>query len=105
MLYREALKIGLDKRDDNVRTILVNQMKAAYAPSEEIAKPSEDTLAAFYKTHPREFAYLASRDGTLPPYSQVRDIVETDYKHRQQEQLDKVKMEALRKEYEVIRKL
>lgn len=56
VLYREALKLGLDADDAIVRRRLSQKMDMLAASSAESAVPSEDQLAAWLEEHPERFA-------------------------------------------------
>ncbi|WP_390583533.1 peptidyl-prolyl cis-trans isomerase [Erythrobacter sp. MTPC3] len=56
ILYREALRLGLDQNDVVVRRRLVAKMDMAAGAAAETAQPDEETLRAFYRANPNLFA-------------------------------------------------
>ena len=49
VLYREALRLGLDQGDAVVRRRLVSKMDMAASAAAEVAEPSEDELRSFFE--------------------------------------------------------
>lgn len=56
VLYREALRLGLDADDPVVRRRLAKKMDFLATSSAETAQPSEAELQAWYAAHPTRFA-------------------------------------------------
>lgn len=57
VLYREALALGLDRQDTDVRRRLVQKMTFLTRDlAEDVPAPDEETLAAFLADHEKEFA-------------------------------------------------
>ena len=56
VLYREALRLGLDAGDPVVRRRLSTKMDDLAGAEVETARPSEETLAAWLREHPGRFA-------------------------------------------------
>ena len=55
VLYREALRLGLDAGDPVVRRRLSTKMDDLAGAEVETARPSEETLAAWLREHPGRF--------------------------------------------------
>ena len=55
VLYREALRLGLDGNDGVVRRRLSQKMDLLAAAQAETVQPSDPTLQAWYKAHPERF--------------------------------------------------
>lgn len=55
VLYREALRLGLDNDDSVVRRRMAQKMEFLAADAAESAPPSEKELRAFYDAHPEAF--------------------------------------------------
>lgn len=55
VLYREALALGLDENDDEVRRRLVEKMQYLTEDIADPEPPTEDTLRAFYDSAPERF--------------------------------------------------
>lgn len=55
VLYREAIRLGLDVDDPVVRRRLAKKMDFLAAASAETAQPSDDELEAWIKAHPNRF--------------------------------------------------
>ncbi len=55
VLYREALRLGLDQGDPVVRRRLVTKMDLAASAQAEVATPSDDTLRAWFVTNEEHF--------------------------------------------------
>ena len=61
VLYREALRLGLDKNDTIIKRRLVQKMAfLAGAPAADAAAGSEAALRQYYRDHAREFAKPAT---------------------------------------------
>lgn len=56
VLYREALRLGLDGNDGVVRRRLAQKMDLLAAAQAETAQPSDETLQEWYETHQLRFA-------------------------------------------------
>lgn len=56
VLYREALRLGLDRDDPVVRKRMSNKMDFLAASMAEAAHASDETLAAWLAGHPQRFA-------------------------------------------------
>ncbi|MEO9461517.1 MAG: peptidylprolyl isomerase [Marinomonas sp.] len=56
VLYREALRLGLDGNDGVVRRRLSQKMDLLAAAQAETALPSDETLQEWYDAHPERFA-------------------------------------------------
>ncbi|MEO1044761.1 MAG: peptidyl-prolyl cis-trans isomerase [Pseudomonadota bacterium] len=56
VLYREALRLGLDESDAIVRRRLVSKMDFSASLAAETAEPSEEVLRAFLKENPELYA-------------------------------------------------
>ena len=56
ILYREALKLGLDRDDVIVRRRLVQKFRFVTEGLSELAEPSEDELRQFYRSRPQQYA-------------------------------------------------
>ncbi len=56
VLYREALRLGLDQNDAIVRRRLAQKMDLIAAARAEAANPSEEELQAWLEEHPTRFA-------------------------------------------------
>jgi len=56
VLYREALRLGLDQGDAVVRRRLVTKMDLSASTAAEAADPDEALLRAFYETHRTRYA-------------------------------------------------
>ncbi len=54
-LYREALRLGLDRGDTIVRRRLVQKMEFVLQGAAEVPEPSDDELRAFIEAHADEF--------------------------------------------------
>ena len=57
MLYRQALALGLDKRDAIVRRQMVQKMRFLLADSHPVAEPTTDDLQAWLDTHPQRYGH------------------------------------------------
>lgn len=55
VLYREALALGLDENDDEVRRRLIEKMQYLTQDLADPEPPSEDALRAFYDAAPERF--------------------------------------------------
>ncbi len=86
VLYREALRLGLDQDDTVVRRRLVTKMDLSASAAAEAAEPDDATLKAFYDANKARFAaagkvsfdqlYFASEDeakAALPTLSAQED--------------------------------
>ncbi|TNE45206.1 MAG: peptidyl-prolyl cis-trans isomerase [Sphingomonadales bacterium] len=60
ILYREALRLGLDQGDAIVRRRLAQKMDMLASARAEIEQPSEETLRGWYSEHPDRFALETS---------------------------------------------
>jgi parvulin-like peptidyl-prolyl isomerase len=56
VLYREAIRLGLDQGDGVVRRRLVSKMDLTASTAAEAAEPDEATLRAFYKDNRKRYA-------------------------------------------------
>lgn len=56
VLYREALRLGLDGNDGVVRRRLSQKMDLLAAAQAETAQPTDETLQEWYEAHPERFA-------------------------------------------------
>lgn len=56
VLYREALRLGLDDGDAVVRRRLAKKMDLLAAAQAETAQPSDEALQEWYDAHPERFA-------------------------------------------------
>lgn len=80
VLYREALRLGLDREDAVVRRRLSTKMDELAGASAETASVSEETLQSWLKEHPERFAddgsvsfdqrYFASEDAARQAVAQ-----------------------------------
>lgn len=55
VLYREALRLGLDQGDAVVRQRMVSKMDMTASAAAEIAEPSEEELRAFFEERKRRY--------------------------------------------------
>ena len=60
ILYREALRLGLDQDDAIVRRRLAQKMDMLAGARAETEQPSDETLRAWFDEHPERFATEAS---------------------------------------------
>ncbi len=56
VLYREALRLGLDQGDAVVRRRMVTKMDLSASAAAEAAEPDEATLRAFFEANPERYA-------------------------------------------------
>ena len=56
VLYREALRLGLDQNDPVVRRRLVSKMDLAASARAEVASPSDATLRQWFENNAQQFA-------------------------------------------------
>jgi hypothetical protein len=56
VLYREALKIGLDKNDNEIKRRLAKKMEFLAYDTYELPVPSDDVLKKFMLAHPEKYA-------------------------------------------------
>lgn len=59
VLYREALREGLDRDDAVVRRRMAKKMDLIASAQAEVAEPSDTTLQEWYAAHPERFATQA----------------------------------------------
>ena len=55
VLYREALKIGLDKNDDEIKRRLAQKMEFVAYDTYELPLPSDEVLKKFMREHPEKY--------------------------------------------------
>lgn len=60
VLYREALALGLDRNDDEVRRRLIEKMQYLTQDLAEPAVPSDETLRGYFAAHPALFRVPAT---------------------------------------------
>lgn len=102
IIYREALKTGLDKSDET-RTALIKQMKAVNEAMINIPVPSTKQLEEYYNNNAATFTYLLSDSlTTLPPFKQVEKLVTAKFIEAQKQQQVKQKENALKAQYKII---
>ncbi|MDN3646583.1 peptidylprolyl isomerase [Pontixanthobacter aestiaquae] len=83
ILYREALRLGLDRDDAVVRKRLANKMDFLASSIAETAQPSDQTLRDWLEAHPQRFAddttysfdqlYFAGKSDAAAALERVRD--------------------------------
>lgn len=56
VLYKEALKIGLDKNDNEIKRRLAQKMEFVAYDTYTLPDPSEDMLKKYMKSHPEKYA-------------------------------------------------
>ena len=56
ILYREALRLGLDRDEPLIKKILVNKMKYIASDGVDLSKVSDKELHHFFKTHKERFS-------------------------------------------------
>ena len=56
VLYKEALKIGLDKNDNEIKRRLAQKMEFVAYDTYKLPDPSEDILRKFMTAHPQKYA-------------------------------------------------
>ena len=56
VLYNEALKIGLDKNDDEIKRRLAQKMEFIAYDTYELPSPSKEALKKFMSAHPEKYA-------------------------------------------------
>ena len=56
ILYNEALKIGLDKNDDEIKRRLAQKMEFVIYDTYELPAPSDEALKKFMISHPKKYA-------------------------------------------------
>jgi hypothetical protein len=101
VLYREALKAGLDK-SDATRTAMAAQMNTALKDMMHIPEPDSLQLKAFYAQHPEKFTFLMSREeaGKLG-FQEIAAIVKDVYMTWQKELLAEQKKKQLLQQYQI----
>ena len=55
VLYQEAMKIGLDKNDNEIKRRLAQKMEFIVYDTYKLPAPSEDMLKKFMLTHPKKY--------------------------------------------------
>jgi peptidyl-prolyl cis-trans isomerase C len=60
ILYREALKLGLDRDDEIIRRRLIQKMEFVQNDLAQIAEPTEAELRQYYTAHSAQFATAAT---------------------------------------------
>ncbi|MEM6538481.1 MAG: peptidylprolyl isomerase [Pseudomonadota bacterium] len=65
VLYREALRLGLDEGDAIVRRRLVSKMDFMASLAAETAEPSDDVLRAFLKANVERYEEVEAANATL----------------------------------------
>jgi len=55
VLYREALKIGLDKNDDEIKRRLAQKMEFVAYDAYELPLPGDEVLKKFMREHPEKY--------------------------------------------------
>ncbi|GAA4642794.1 peptidylprolyl isomerase [Pontixanthobacter gangjinensis] len=86
VLYREALRLGLDRDDAVVRKRLANKMDFLATSIAETAKPSDTTLETWLADNPQRFApdtdysfdqlYFSEKDAAEAALSQLPEMTE-----------------------------
>jgi hypothetical protein len=108
VLYKEALKAGLDQNNDSLKTLLAAQMNTAYQlafDSDKIPDPTDEQLVQYLRAHQNEFAIDMPIDDTIIA---VQTFLKTKlrFKYFQSEKQKhfEEKMKAIEAQYKVIRK-
>ena len=65
VLYREALRLGLDEGDTVVRRRLVSKMDLSASLAAETAEPSDDTLRAFMEENREDYTAQAAANARV----------------------------------------
>ena len=65
VLYREALRLGLDEGDTVVRRRLVSKMDLSASLAAETAEPSDDTLRAFVEENREDYTTQAAANARV----------------------------------------
>src|SRR3546814_4388104 len=73
VLYREALRLGLDRDDAVVRRRLAQKMDMLASARAETEQPSAKVLLAWYDAHPERFADERSEEHTSELQSLMRN--------------------------------
>jgi peptidyl-prolyl cis-trans isomerase C len=60
IFYREALRLGLDRRDEIIKRRLVQKLSFLTADADSVASVSEADLKAYYDAHRNDFAVPAT---------------------------------------------
>jgi hypothetical protein len=101
VLYREALKAGLDK-SDATRTALAAQMNAAIKDMINVPEPDSVQLKTYYAQHPEKFTFLMSReDAGKLSFQEIAAIVREVYIAAQKELLAEQKKKQLLQQYQI----
>lgn len=69
LLVREALRLGLDRDDPEVRTRLLNKINFIAAQEAVVGEPTDTMLRTFVDAHPERYAGLTRRAFTLVTFS------------------------------------
>jgi hypothetical protein len=98
VLYREAIKLGLDQNDAQVRRRLIEKMNFLTQDlAGEVAPPDDATLAAFMAEHPELLP-----EGEQPSLDEVRDTVLAAYLDQQRRAANEAEYQRLRAQYQIV---
>jgi hypothetical protein len=97
VLYREALRLGLDQGDEIIRRRLIQKIEFLQEDSAPQNAPSEAELRAYYESHRAQFVQ------PVPRYEEIEPEVRADYLSDAATRARRTQLDTLRARYRVER--
>ena len=100
VMYKEALKMGLDKNDPVIRERLIQKMEFLSADMAQLIEPTDEELVAYMHQHADDFTG-STKSGKFPALKDVRVTLYNRWMDKQREETNKLFYDNFKKAYEI----
>ena len=100
VMYKEALKMGLDKNDPVIRGRLIQKMEFLSADMAQLIEPTDEELIAYMHQHADDFTG-STKSGKFPALKDVRITLYNRWMDAQREETNKLFYDNFKKSYKI----
>ena len=100
VMYKEALKMGLDKNDPVIRGRLIQKMEFLSADMAQLIEPTDEELVTYMHQHADDFAG-STKSGKFPALKDVRITLYNRWMSDQREETNKLFYDNFKKGYKI----
>jgi hypothetical protein len=100
VMYKEALKMGLDKNDPVIRGRLIQKMEFLSADMAQLIEPTDEELIAYMHQHADDFT-RSTKNGELPALKDVRITLYNRWMDAQRKETNKLFYDNFKKGYKI----
>ena len=100
VMYKEALKMGLDKNDPVIRERLIQKMEFLSADMAQLIEPTDEELVAYMHQHADDFTG-STKSGKFPALKDVRVTLYNRWMDKQREETNKLFYDNFKKAYKI----